>query len=109
MDTRLFARIGAGAFVAAALTMSAFQLHEERAAPTREVVTFREPDGNPLTGQLRACAAIGERALASPGCRNAWAEKRRRFLRVEDDTSDPGVDANAAPARSFRNPPAKGL
>jgi hypothetical protein len=36
MDTKLFARIGAGAFVAIALTMSVLQLREERPSRCRK-------------------------------------------------------------------------
>lgn len=109
MDTKLFARIGAGAFVAIALTMSVLQLREERPAPLPEVITVWEPDGDPLPAQLRACAAMGELALSSPDCRAAWAEKRRRFLGVESDASDPAVDPSAAPPAVPEPQPAKGL
>ena len=111
MDTKLFARIGAGAFVAIALTMSVLQLREERPEPLPEVITVFEPDGDPLPTQLRACAAMGELALSSPDCRAAWAEKRRRFLGVERDASesasDPAEDTSLAP--SSEPQPAKGL
>lgn len=80
MDAKLFARIGAAAFVAVALTMTALQLREERPAPRTEVVTVTEPDGDPLPAQLRACAAMGEVALSAPDCRAAWSENQRRFL-----------------------------
>jgi len=113
MDTKLFARIGAGAFVAIALTMSVLQLREERPEPLPEIITVFEPDGDPLPAQLRACAAMGELALSSPDCRAAWAEKRRRFLGKEAETgptaSDPAVDATEAPAPSSEPQPAKGL
>ncbi len=113
MDTKLFARIGAGAFVAIALTMSLLQLREERPEPLPEVITVFEPDGDPLPAQIRACAAMGELALSSPDCRAAWAEKRRRFLGVENDDGDPArdatVDARAAPTSSSEPQPAKGL
>lgn len=113
MDTKLFARIGAGAFIAIALTMSVLQLREERPEPLPEVITVLEPDGDPLPGQLRACAAMGEIALSSPDCRAAWAEKRRRFLGVERDASDPAADTSAvpipSPAPSSEPQPAKGL
>ena len=94
MNTKLFAWIGAGAFVAIALTMSVLQLREERPAALPEVITVWEPDGDPLPGQLRACSAMGELALSSPDCRAAWAEKRRRFLGAAADhaPSDPAVD-----------------
>lgn len=80
MDTKLFARVGAGAFVAVALTMTALQLREERKVPQPEVITVAEPEGDPLAATLRDCGAQGEQALESPVCRAAWAEKRRRFL-----------------------------
>lgn len=96
MDTKLFARIGAGAFVAVALTMTALQLREEPAPPQPEIITVFEPDGDPLPAQLRACSAMGELALSSPECRAAWAEKRRRFLGIAADK----VVGNAAPVPS---------
>ena len=113
MDTKLFARIGAGAFVAIALTMSLLQLREGPEATLPETITVWEPDGDPLPAQLRACAAMGELALSSPDCRAAWAEKRRRFLGVESDASEPAsdaaVDKSEAPAPSSEPQPAKGL
>ena len=92
MDSKLFARIGAGAFVAVALTMALLQLREERAEPLPERITVWEPDGDPLPGILRACSDMGELALSSPDCREAWAEKRRRFLGVSDKNDDPRID-----------------
>ncbi len=113
MDTKLFARIGAGAFVAIALTMSLLQLREGPEVTPVETQTVWEPDGDPLPAQLRACAAMGELALSSPDCRAAWAEKRQRFLGVENDASDPASDpavgVNAAPTPSSEPQPAKGL
>ena len=109
MDTKLFARIGAGAFVAVALTMSALQLREEPRVPPLDVITVWEPDGDPLPAQLRACAAMGELALSSPDCRAAWAEKRRRFLGQAGEASDPASDAIEAPATSTEPPAAKGF
>ncbi|TXG82464.1 MAG: hypothetical protein E6R12_11400 [Sphingomonadales bacterium] len=111
MDTKLFARIGAGAFVAIALTMSVLQLREERPEPLPEVITVFEPDGDPLPGQLRACAAMGELALSSSDCRAAWAEKRRRFLGVESDASEPAADPSDVPTSvpASEPQPAKGL
>lgn len=113
MDTKLFARIGAGAFVAIALTMSVLQLREERPEPLPEVITVFEPDGDPLPAQLRACAAMGELALSSSDCLAAWAEKRRRFLGQEGEAStpasDPAAQASDAPAPPSQPQPAKGL
>jgi conjugative transfer region protein TrbK len=97
MDSKLFARIGAGTFVMIALTMSVLSLREQPESPPAETSTAWVPDGDPLPATLRACSAMGEQALSSPDCRAAWAEKRRRFL---------GVDGNAAPASEL--PIAKG-
>jgi conjugative transfer region protein TrbK len=95
VDTKLFARIAAGAFVAVALTLSVLQLREEPAPPSLEVITVWEPDGDPLPAQLRACAAMGEQALSAPECRAAWAEKRRRFLGTQGKAGEPPADADA--------------
>lgn len=89
MDTKLFARIGAGAFVAIALTMSLLQLREERPEALPEIITVLEPDGDPLPAQLRACSAMGELAVSAPDCREAWAERRRRFLGGPDKAGAP--------------------
>lgn len=80
MDSKLFARIGAVAFVAIALTMTALSLREEPEGTRPEMIDVWEPDGDPLPAQLKACNAMGEAALSSPDCQAAWAEKRRRFL-----------------------------
>ena len=80
MDTKLFARIGAIAFVAVAITMTALTLREEPRPAVPEVITGFEPDSDPLPGVLRQCAAMGEAATTSRICIDAWAEKRRRFL-----------------------------
>ena len=85
MDSKLFARLGAGAFVAIALTMSVLGLREEPETPPAETSTVWVPDGDPLPATLRACSALGEQALSEPDCRAAWAEKRRRFLGVNRD------------------------
>ena len=92
MDSKLFARIGAGAFVAAALTLSLLELRQERAEPLPERITVLEPDGDPLPAILRACSDIGELALSSPDSREAWAENRRRFLGVSGKKADPPMD-----------------
>jgi conjugative transfer region protein TrbK len=107
MDTKLFARIGAGAFVAVALTMSVLGLREEPTVPPTETVAVWVPDGDPLPAQLRACSAMGELALSSPDCRAAWAEKRRRFLGVDSEASEPAADAPLAPPPSTEPPATK--
>ena len=80
MDTKLFARIGAIAFVAIAITMTALQLREEPVRAVPEVVDVTDPDSDALPEQLRQCSAMGEAAARDPICHAAWAEKRRRFF-----------------------------
>ena len=87
MDTKLYVRIGAGAFVAIALTLSVLGLREEPPLQP-EVMTISQANGDPLSVQLRTCAAMGEVALSSSDCRAAWAEKRRRFLGAGTDTGE---------------------
>lgn len=112
MNTKLFARTGTGAFVAIALTISVLQLREERPKALPEVITGGEPDGDPLSARLRACSSMGELALSSSDCRAAWAKKRRRFLGVEHDASEPAsnpvADSSAIVAPSSQPQPAKG-
>ena len=102
METKLFARITAGAFVAAALTMTVLTLREERKVPLPEMVTIWEPDGDPLPAQLKACAAMGELALSSADCRAAWAGKRRRFLGIENEEPSPATQAE--PPHRYQSP-----
>jgi conjugative transfer region protein TrbK len=92
VDSKLLARIGAGAFVALALTMALLELREEPAEPPPEIITVFEPDGDPLPAILRACSDMGELALSTPNCREAWAEKRRRFLGVSGKNAGPRMD-----------------
>jgi conjugative transfer region protein TrbK len=98
MDTKLFARIAAGAFVAVALTMTVLTLREEREVVQPELVTIREPDSDPLPGQLKACAAMGELALSAPYCRAAWAEQRQRFLGIEPREASPAAEPEQSPS-----------
>ena len=82
VDPKVLARIGGAVFVGLAAAMTLVQLREEP-APREPVGAVRPPDGDSLALQLRACAAMGERALSAPDCRAAWGEKRRRFFGVE--------------------------
>ena len=86
METKTIARIGAIAFVAIAITMTALQLCDEPApAPSDEIVTVAEPDIDPLPAMLRSCASLGEAAAQERACLDAWAENRRRFLSLGID------------------------
>lgn len=88
MDTKLFARVGAIAFVGVAITMTALQLREGPVRAVPEVIDVTDSDSDPLPELLRQCNAMGEAAARDPICHAAWDEKRRRFL---------GKDRHAAP------------
>jgi conjugative transfer region protein TrbK len=91
MESKTIARVGAIAFVAIAITMTALQLRDDpKPVPPDAVVTVMEPDGDPLPAVLRDCAALGEAGARHRGCLAAWAESRRRFLA-------PGSEGKAAP------------
>ena len=106
MDTKLFARIGAIAFVAIAITMSALQLREKPVPAIPQVIDVSEPDSDPLPDLLRQCSAMGEAAASARFCHEAWAEKRRRFLGGErpgpsdGGPSDPAFDTVSPPVPS---------
>lgn len=108
MDTKLFARIGAEAFVAIALTMTALQLREGPVPAVPEIEYVTDDEGDPLGAMLRDCAAMGEQALEVPACLAAWAEKRRRFLGARPRPVSP-VTGDGAPSAAPVDPqPAKG-
>lgn len=108
MGAKLFARIGAVAFVAIAITMSALQLREERVPAVPDVVDVTDPDSDPLPERLRQCNAMGEAAARDPICHAAWAEKRRRFLGAKGEASAPATEASAPPSGLSEPEPAKG-
>ena len=100
MDTKLFARIGAVAFVAIAITMTALQLREEPVRQIPEVVDVTDPDSDSLPAELRRCNTLGEAATSDALCHAAWIEKRRRFLGTEAETSptaQPSAEPTATP------------
>ena len=110
MDSKLFARVGAVAFIAIALTMTALTLREGPEAARPETITVWEPDGDPLPAQLKACNEMGELALSWPDCRAAWTEKRRRFLGVSDVsvvTDAPAIEPDDGTAPPVPAPTAK--
>lgn len=85
MDTKLFARVGAIAFVAIAITMSALQLREEPDSAAEHVTKHAEAEHDGLADQLRQCAAMGEPANRDPFCRAVWFEARRHFFGMDKE------------------------
>lgn len=82
MDIKLLARIGAIAFVAIVLIVTAIQMREPRKAPelVESTITVAAPAADPLADELVHCQSIGQAGASDPGCLAAWAENRRRFL-----------------------------
>lgn len=105
MESKTIARVGAIAFVAIAITMTALQLRDApKPAPPDAVVTVMEPDGDPLPAVLRDCAALGEAGARDRGCLAAWAESRRRFLSPGGAGKDmPDITVRPKPADAMSN------
>ena len=80
MNSKLFAHVGAGAFVAIAITMAVLELREEPAPPQAEIVTLPDDSGDNAKATLAYCAELGLEAASVDVCTEAWANERRRFL-----------------------------
>ena len=81
MDGKMLARLGAGVFIAIAVTATAIDMarkdDEPSAPPTAPAL---QPPADPLRETLRRCQQRGEAAANDAGCLAAWAESRDRFL-----------------------------
>ncbi len=82
MDIKLLARIGAVAFIAIVLIVTAIQMREPRMVPelVERTLTVAAPAADPLADELVHCQSIGQAGASDAGCLAAWAENRRRFL-----------------------------
>jgi conjugative transfer region protein TrbK len=81
MDGKMFARLGAIAFVAVAITATAVEMTRKESAPIDQSVIQADAEtADPLRAELIRCAGIGEAGPRDPSCLRAWAENRRRFL-----------------------------
>lgn len=89
MDSKLFARVGAGAFVAIAITMAVLELREEPAPPPSAAIATAHVSGDDAKATLAFCAGLGLEAASVDLCTEAWAAERRRFLgQAEADATD---------------------
>lgn len=101
MDSKLFARIGGGAFVAIAITMAALELREEPAPPPSSAIAAADGSGDGAKTTLGYCSRLGLEAASVDICTAAWAAERRRFLgQTERDAADvpPVADNSGDPA-----------
>jgi conjugative transfer region protein TrbK len=106
MNGKLFARVGAGAFVAIAITMAALELREEPAPPQAEIVTVPDESGDDAKATLAYCAELGLEAASVDICTEAWAAERRRFLgQAERDAA--ALEASPANGSDPADPIAK--
>jgi conjugative transfer region protein TrbK len=80
MNSKLFARVGAGAFVAIAITMAVLELREEHGAPQAEIITVSDESHDGAKATLAYCSELGLEAASVDICTEAWAAERRRFL-----------------------------
>lgn len=104
MTTRLnpamAARIAALAFVILAIAATAVQIKrgdQKPAAPSSSSTVIVDDD--PLRAELNRCQLLGEAGAHDAGCLRAWAENRRRFLRLAAPSSE------APPVEMFPNAP----
>lgn len=81
MEIKTMARIGACAFAAAAISLTAIDMRaERRASPDPVAGTPRARTDDPLLAEMLRCQSIGLAAASDRACLQAWAENRRRFL-----------------------------
>ena len=116
MESKTIARIGAVAFVAVAITMTALQLRETPAPTKTMLVPEDENTADPLAAELQRCQSLGVRGSEDFTCRQVWAIQRQLFLHGKQDPEDewrddagnpfPGDAGNAASPDSL--PPTNG-
>jgi len=127
ISAKTWARIGAVAFIAFAVLVSALSLRRERQSPGPPGVppAYDAAAADPLVAELYHCQALGQAGASDPECLRAWAENRRRFLAPgaipearlpptpSTDSSQAPVSAAATPAdgagQSETSNPAQGV
>ncbi|UHD45750.1 putative entry exclusion protein TrbK-alt [Aureimonas altamirensis] len=80
MDGKMLARLGAGVFIAIAITAAVVEMTREDNPPVATPRPVVEPASDPLREAQRRCQQLGETAAADPECLRVWAETRDRFL-----------------------------
>jgi conjugative transfer region protein TrbK len=94
------ARIVAMAFVVLAIAATAFQIkQQDNVSAAATSLMSAVDDADPIRAELRRCQLLGEAGAHDAGCLHAWAENRRRFLRLAAPSSE------APPAEMFPTAP----
>jgi conjugative transfer region protein TrbK len=84
MDSKTFARIGAIALAAVAITAGVIDGTRKPDAPEVMAATpLITASDDPLGAELARCSGLGEAGERDTGCLAAWAQNRRRFLGEE--------------------------
>ena len=73
-------RLGAIAFVAVILTLTAIELTRREEAPASLPAPIARSARDPLRGEQRRCQELGQKAAEDAVCLRVWAETRDRFL-----------------------------
>jgi conjugative transfer region protein TrbK len=85
LSAKTWARIGAVGFVALALTVTVLSARRGPAPEPADPLSAAPSDAaapDPLTAELAHCQALGQAGASDPDCLRAWAQNRRRFLKV---------------------------
>jgi conjugative transfer region protein TrbK len=85
LSAKTWARIGAVGFVALALTVTVVSAKRGPAPEAADPLSGAPSDvarTDPLATELARCQAMGQAGASDPDCLRAWAENRRRFLKV---------------------------
>ncbi|WP_454919105.1 putative entry exclusion protein TrbK-alt [Xanthobacter sediminis] len=81
MDTGMLMRLGTVVFVALAITATAIEMTRKGEEPApRSAGRSEKTEPDPLREDLHRCARLGEAGGRDPGCLDAWAQNRARFL-----------------------------
>lgn len=108
MEGKRFAQVGAAMFVGIAIAMTLVELHGAPDASAAAPMTAADTGADRLAIRLRACNAMGEKALSSADCRAAWAEQRRRFFGAAPSKPLQERVADPAPELPVSDPEAHG-
>jgi conjugative transfer region protein TrbK len=100
LNPAMGARIAAMAFVMLAIAATAVRIKHQGNEPAA-ATSLRSTVGNadPIRAELSRCQLLGESGAHDAGCLRAWAENRRRFLRLGARPTDP------SPVEMFPNSP----